>query len=235
MNKLVVFTMGGKGGVGKTAVMTSLAEYYQFNNIPIGMIDCDIENDKAGCLNHFFPEARKINIREPDGLDVFIDIAADDNTQVLVADLGAGAGVDLINWFKEMYPICLENGIKFLAIGSVTANPGSLDTVFTWTESLQKNVKYLIVRNLFQGETLLWDNSETSETLKNLFVPEVITFQSRLPKWQTELENNGLTLTKAMDSPLPMFSKISAKCRLHMWRRQIFTEFDRVRELLIPA
>ncbi|MCF7791588.1 MAG: hypothetical protein K9L78_04860 [Victivallales bacterium] len=235
MSKLVVFTMGGKGGVGKTAIMTSLAEYYQSNNIPIGMVDCDTENGKSGCLNHFFPEANKINIREPDGLDIFIDIASENDKDVLIADLGAGSGVDLINWFRVMYPICVEYGIEFLAIGSITANPGSIDTVFTWTEFLQKNVKYLIVKNQFQGDTTLWDNSHSAEKLKKIFTPDIITMPTRIPKWQTELENHGLTLSRAMESKLPMFSKISARCRLHMWRKQIFSEFDKVKDILIPA
>ncbi len=34
-SKRVVFTMGGKGGVGKTGVMVALAEWFAANEIPV--------------------------------------------------------------------------------------------------------------------------------------------------------------------------------------------------------
>ncbi|HBM17266.1 MAG TPA: hypothetical protein DD381_13135 [Lentisphaeria bacterium] len=235
MNKLVVFTMGGKGGVGKTASLVSLVEYYDENKISRKLIDCDMENKKAGSLKRFFPEAEKINIRQPNGLDVFIDIASSEDSPVVVADLGAGSSVDLIGWFEEMYPAANDLGIMFLAIGSVTANPGSIETVFNWGKALQQRVKYLIIKNTFQGIPDLWITGEKAIQFKEGFKTDEIEMKPRIPEWQTELENHGLTLTKAMDSSLPMFSKISAKCRLHMWRKQIFNEFDRVKAILLPA
>ena len=33
-NKRVVFTMGGKGGVGKTGLMVALAEWFEAHEIP---------------------------------------------------------------------------------------------------------------------------------------------------------------------------------------------------------
>ena len=48
-----------KGGVGKTAAIVSLIEYYDFHSIPRVIIDCDMENKKAGSLKRFFPEAEK--------------------------------------------------------------------------------------------------------------------------------------------------------------------------------
>jgi hypothetical protein len=235
MNKMVIFTMGGKGGVGKTASLVSLVEYFDENNVSRKLIDCDMENRKAGSLFRFYPEAEKVDIRQPNGLDIFIDTASADDAPVVVADLGAGASVDLIGWFNEMYPAAAELGISFLAIGSVTANPGSVETVFRWGESLEDKVGYLIVKNLFQGVTDLWENSRLSVEFKEIFKPDEIIIKSRIPEWQTELENHGLTLSKAMGSKIPMFSKISAKCRLHMWRKQIFKEFDRIKEILIPV
>ena len=235
MSKLVIFTMGGKGGVGKTASLVSLVEYFDENNISRKLIDCDLENKKAGSLIRFFPEAEKVNIRKPNGLDVFIDIASSNDAPIVVADLGAGSSVDLIGWFGEMYPAAEELDISFLAVGSITANPGSVETVFTWGKALQKKVKYLIIKNLFQGTPDLWDFGEKAIQFKEGFNVDVLEIKSRIPEWQTELENHGLTLTKAMNSALPMFNRISAKCRLHMWRKQIFNEFDRVKETLIPV
>lgn len=46
-NKRVVFTMGGKGGVGKTGLMVALAEWFQAHEIPFTLLDLDTENNLA--------------------------------------------------------------------------------------------------------------------------------------------------------------------------------------------
>jgi Mrp family chromosome partitioning ATPase len=45
--KRVVFTMGGKGGVGKTGVIVALAEWFAANEIPVTLLDLDTENKRA--------------------------------------------------------------------------------------------------------------------------------------------------------------------------------------------
>src|ERR1700722_12796795 len=52
--KRVILSMGGKGGVGKTNVMTGLAEWYQEHQIPVTLLDLDTENKARGSLTHFF-------------------------------------------------------------------------------------------------------------------------------------------------------------------------------------
>jgi hypothetical protein len=53
-NKRVVFTMGGKGGIGKTGLMVALAEWFEANEIPFTLLDLDTENKARGSLKHFF-------------------------------------------------------------------------------------------------------------------------------------------------------------------------------------
>ena len=40
----IVYTQGGKGGVGKSALITMLVEWYRKQDVPIGLIDMDSEN-----------------------------------------------------------------------------------------------------------------------------------------------------------------------------------------------
>jgi len=47
-SKRVVFTMGGKGGVGKTGVIVALAEWFAANEIPVTLLDLDTENKARG-------------------------------------------------------------------------------------------------------------------------------------------------------------------------------------------
>ena len=73
-NKRIVFTMGGKGGVGKTGLMVALAEWFEAHEIPFTLLDLDTENKARGSLKHFFNgSVTKVNIHTPAGLDTFID------------------------------------------------------------------------------------------------------------------------------------------------------------------
>ena len=66
--KRVVFTMGGKGGVGKTGVMVALAEWFEENQIPVMLLDLHTENKARGSLQHFFNgrAPKSTSTRRPD-------------------------------------------------------------------------------------------------------------------------------------------------------------------------
>src|SRR5512136_779161 len=127
--KRVILTMGGKGGVGRTSVMTGLAEWFEMCQIPVRLLDLDTENKARGSLTHFFGDAvPKVNIHTPAGLDAFVDHLSD-GVPVILADMGAGAGQITYEWFDRMYPDVADYGIVFTAIGVVTSDPASVESV----------------------------------------------------------------------------------------------------------
>jgi len=85
--KRVILSMGCKGGVGKTSIIVSLAEWFDANQIPVKLLDLDTENKTWGSLNHFFGRRiSKVNIHSPAGLDAFIDHLAE-GAPVVLADI----------------------------------------------------------------------------------------------------------------------------------------------------
>ena len=111
----VVFTEGSKGGTGKTAFSTMLVEWYAAHNIPCALIDMDTENKSQGSLSHFFPQARKSNIRQARGLDQFVEVLHE-NVPIVIADMGASAGDVALEWFDAMYIPASEAGaLRLLA------------------------------------------------------------------------------------------------------------------------
>src|SRR5205823_6121587 len=117
VQKRVILSMGGKGGVGKTSVIAALAEWFETNKIPMKLLDLDTENKSRGSLTHFFGgRVPKLNIHTPAGLDAFIDHLQED-PPVLLADMGAGSGRATHEWFDAMYPDIADAGIVFTAIG----------------------------------------------------------------------------------------------------------------------
>src|SRR5580698_2372829 len=145
--KRVILSMGGKGGVGKTSVMAGLAEWFEENAIPVKLLDLDTENKARGSLTHFFGgSVPKVNIHTAAGLDAFIDELTD-GPPVVLADMGAGAGQVTYEWFDKMYSDVTEAGIAFTAVGVVTADPASVESVLAWASRLGDRTAYLIVEN----------------------------------------------------------------------------------------
>jgi len=236
--KRVILSMGGKGGVGKTSVMTGLAEWFDENEIPVTLLDLDTENKARGSLAHFFGEqSPKVNIHTPAGLDAFVDRLAD-GAPVILADMGAGAGQVTYDWFERMYPDVTESGIGFTAIGVVTSDPASVESVLAWAARLQNRVEYLIVENSVaeHADFTYWHESEQAQQFQKMFKPAVIHMDYRLPDLENASRNHGVTLGQiaGRTTNAPELQKASFVMRAQSYRRRMFAEFDRVKELLLP-
>ena len=236
--KRIILSMGGKGGVGKTSIMAGLAEWFDENQIPVKLLDLDIENKARGSLTHFFGgRVPKININTPAGLDAFIDHLSD-GIPVILADMGAGAGQITYEWFDRMYPDVAEYGIAFTAIGVVTADPASVESVLSWAARLQNRVTYLVVENSIAEYTdfTYWNESEQAQQFKQVFDPAVIRMDYRLPDLENGARNHGLTLgdIASRKTNAPELQKASLVMRAQSYRRRMFAEFEKVKELLLP-
>jgi len=236
--KRIVLSMGGKSGVGKTAVMTGLADWYETNQIPITLLDLDTENKARGSMAHYFGNrAPKLNIHTPAGLDGFIDHLAD-GAPVILADMGAGAGQVTHDWFDRMYSDIADVGIVFTAIGVVTDDPASVESVLAWAARLQDRVAYLIVENsiMQHAHFTYWRESVQAIEFRKIFNPAQICMDFRLPDLENASRNHGATLgdVAARRTDAPELHKASLVMRAQSYRRRMFAEFDKVRELLLP-
>src|SRR5690349_21565321 len=196
----VIFTEGGKGGVGKTAFTSLLVEWYVKHNTPHSLLDLDTENKARGSLAHYFPQARKVNVHTSEGLDSFVDVL-DEGTPIVIADMGAGAGAVAHRWFGSMFRSVEEMGIAFTAIGVVTPDAASVESVLAWAAALQHRVQYLIVKNSLTdpAEFSYWENDPAAEEFRRVFRPQEIAMEYRLPKVENPARQHGLTLDKVAD------------------------------------
>ena len=241
-SKRVIFSMGGKGGVGKTGVMTLLAEWFQTANVPFTLLDLDTENKAAGSLKHYFPtSAHKINIHTPAGLDAFIDYLAEDSvhsTPALIADMGAGSGAVALDWFDTMHDEISQLGVAFTAVGIITPDPSTVDSVLAWAARLQHRVAYLIVENAPnpQPDFSYWHQTLEAQRFRDTFNPAVISVEFRLPDLENAARQHGATLGQvaSRQSPVPLLQKTSFVLRAQAYRRRLFAEFDKAAQLLLP-
>jgi hypothetical protein len=236
--KRVILSMGGKGGVGKTSVMSALAEWFEANEIPVKLLDLDTENKARGSLTHFFGGGvPKVNIHTPAGLDSFVDQLSD-GPPVILADMGAGAGQVTYDWFETMYPDVSDAGIVFTAIGVVTADPASVESVLAWASRLQNRVEYLIAENSItdHADFTYWRESDQALQFQRVFQPAVIHMDYRLPDLENATRNHGVKLgdVAARTTTAPELQRASLVMRAQSYRRRMFAEFERVKELLLP-
>jgi hypothetical protein len=234
----VIISMGGKGGVGKTNVMTGLAEWYDDHQIPVTLLDLDTENKARGSLTHFFGgTVPKINIHTPEGLDAFLDYL-DSGPPIVLADMGSGAGRVTHAWFDQMYAPVALRGIVFTAVGVITSDPASVESVLTWADRLQRRVAYVIVENETDANATFtyWRESAQALAFQQTFKPAVIQMAYRLPHLETAMRNHGVTLSQVThrQTDVPELQLSKAVLRAEGYRHRLFEQFERVKDLLLP-
>lgn len=236
--KRVVFTMGGKGGVGKTGVIVALAEWFRANEIPVTLLDLDTENKARGSLKHFFNGAvTKVNIHTPAGLDAFVD-HLESNTPIILADMGAGAGQVAADWFESMYEDVAATGVRFTAIGVVTPDPASVESVLAWASRLQDRVEYVIVENATNAlaDFTYWKSTEQADRFREAFSPEILRMEFRLAELENPIRQHGIQLGQVADRKVAVeeLKRASLVMRAQSYRRKLFAEFDRTKQVFLP-
>jgi len=237
-NKRVVFTMGGKGGVGKTGLMVALAEWFEANEIPFTLLDLDTENKARGSLKHFFNgSVTKVNIHTPAGLDTFVD-HLESGAAIILADMGAGSGQIASEWFDAMYDDVSATGARFTAVGVVTPDPASVESVLAWANRLQERAQYVVVQNATnpQSDFGYWDSAEQAIRFREALSPIVIRMEFRLAELENPARQHGIRLGQVAtrQNAINELKRASIVMRAESYRRRLFSEFDRAKEMFLP-
>jgi hypothetical protein len=237
-SKRVIFTMGGKGGVGKTGVMVALAEWFAANGIRVTLLDLDTENKVRGSLKHFFNgTVTKVNIHTPAGLDALVDYL-DGGSQIILADMGAGGGQVAADWFESMHEDVAATGVRFTAIGVVTPDPASVESILAWASGLQDRVQYVVVENANSAlsDFTYWRSTAQAERFREAFSPTVLQMEFRLAELENPIRQHGIKLGEVADrtATVEELKRASLIMRAQSYRRHLFAEFERAKEAFLP-
>jgi hypothetical protein len=122
MSCTLIFTAGAKGGSGKTTAARFLITYLRDRGRRPLILDLDDENHT---LSRFFPEAVQIGIQREFAHDILIEKAIFPEHDIILADLKAGTGHEVLRWFLELpFGELTEGGVEFVCVGSVKRAPG---------------------------------------------------------------------------------------------------------------
>lgn len=237
-NKRAVFTMGGKGGVGKAGLVVALAEWLEAHEIPCTLLDLDTENKARGSLKHFFNgSVTKVNIHTPAGLDSFID-HLESGSSIVLADMGAGSGQVASDWFDSMYEDVSATGARFTAVGVITPDPASVESVLAWANRLQDRVQYVVVQNATSPQSNFgyWDSAEQAIRFRESLSPTVVRMEFRLAELENPARQYGVRLGQvaARQNSVDELKRASIVMRADSYRRRFFSEFDRATEMFLP-
>jgi len=158
---------------------------------------------------------------------------------MVLADLGAGSGKFTFKWFDDMHDPLQEAGVRFLAIGVVTSEVATTETIFNWANALKSRTDYLIVRNHRNGDDFsALENSEPGQRFLKVSRAPVIDMEARLDDIQRDLDKRGLSLRQALEAPSeiagPFLSRAVSKIRMRGYLTRMNAQFRRVVDTLLP-
>jgi MinD-like ATPase involved in chromosome partitioning or flagellar assembly len=235
----VVFTQGGKGGVAKTEVVLSLIPWYRQQGIQPVLLDFDFENTNKSGLQNFYPEARKFDVHIEGALDEFFDVCDRDDVEVVIADLGAGAGSATYSWFDQAFDDAEELGIRFTSIGVTTNEAGAVQSILKWAAHLQDRVDYLIVLNELRepgSKFEYWNDEPAVARFIEAFSPVIMPMGARIQEFQSEMRNWSTTLQAVIEMKVEaeFLKRTKNVVRAKRYQRQLFEGFDQATSILLP-
>lgn len=237
MSKRVIFTQGGKGGVGKTTLAVSLVEWFRAQKIPIQILDFDVENEEASGLKCFIPEAVKFNIHRDGSLDAIFDILDDKAADVLLIDQAAASGEPTFRWFEDMAEAANVEGIAFTSIGVVTGDPGSVQALLKWADKLQDNVDYLVALNQMHDpdeDFNSWMTDQSAHEFREAFDPAVLTLRSRLPEFEELMRASGTTVGQvAAGKAKGKLASTRWRLRAKGYQATLYDSFNEISDFLL--
>jgi len=233
----ILFTQGGKGGVGKTTVIAALTGWIRTKGFDPVLLDFDSENREKSSFQSFYPEAQKIDIRAPDSLDRVFHFLETPGT-IVIADQGAGSGAETFSWFDRTAQIVGEFA-DVTSIGIVTKDPGSVASVLSWAYHLGNRVRYLIVLNeLVRGSGFdAWCTTPEVQEFVTRTAPAIIALQNRNPDFEDMLRANHLTLEKVINRrhSVDWFHSLTRIVQGRRYQQEAYDAFESVSHILLPS
>lgn len=241
----VIMSAGTKGGTGKSTYLTYLNGWYEEAGIEPYLIDAD---EESRTLSRFFPRARKIEPRRVKSYDVIVNLAETGEQPVIIADLKAGVGHDLLTWAADIpYEELTQLDVKFVFVGMITSSPDSVSSLLRWVDGLGRNIKWLVVKNLKDSDAAgmdpecvpfpEYDLTKQALEFRKKFRPATVVMPGLDAECQGELERMGITIRDvlARRPGVPdLLTSLIVRARLRRYQAYLYEQLDALKELLLP-
>lgn len=223
----VLFSVGAKGGVGKSTVLRHVAEWTISLGLPPLLIDADDENRS---LTRFFPTASPVEVSKPRVLDALVHRLLEERPRVAIIDLKAGVREEMARWFADIpFEDLAQEEIKFTAIAVLTNNIDSHMSVLNWVNLLGPRVRWLVVRNHVYGnfENHL-DKTVQGREFYSALKPVTIDLEQWDGDYQAALERSSLLVTPLLEGKThdPLLSAFLHVRKLRTLQAKMFSQLS---------
>lgn len=239
----ILFTAGAKGGTGKSTAARFLVTYLRDRGVDPLLLDLDDENRT---LSRFFPEALRVEIKKRSSHDILVHRAID-GAPLILADLKAGTGREVLDWWLDIpFEELRSLDVNFVCLASITSSPDSVQSFLNWVSALQDRVRYVVFKNLKDGEYLPdYDESDGALSFRQRFAPHHVVIPRLDEEYVTELERLDLTVAEVLDATNgksargkdigPVLCQLMVRARLRRFQQNIYVQFDPILDSLKPS
>ncbi len=236
--KLVVFSIGGKVGVGKSWLISLLADWYVSRKVGFHAIDLDNENST---LSRFYPSAQFVELTSERDLDEMMTRIVVGGDALTLIDMRAASTDRMVPWLQQVdfEELAKAHGVGFTAIGVVDSSEDSIVNIGFWAADVlkkAKGIRYVIVRNKVRGEELPYETSDHRRRYREkLDLVEIEV--PKLDQWvhaKLETENRSVGAALAMDDAGSPFMQFMTRARLKRYQQTMFEQFEAVQDRLLP-
>ena len=106
-----------------------------------------------------------------------------------------------------------------------------------WADALQHRVQYLVVKNSLTDPANFdyWEQTKAARDFRREFQPKEISMEYRLHKVEHPARQHGLTINRVADRQTDVreLQQTTVVMRAQAYRRNLFAELDRVKDLLL--
>jgi len=234
IKKRQILVCGDKGGVGKSTIARTLAEWLATKNAGALLFDGD---DTNPTFTRYFPKAQRLLSKTTKGFEVLIN-NLEKKESVQLVDLGAGTSLTLVQFAEKTDYIatCSEFAARVTFAFALAPSADSIGLLKILSESFRSSADYVVCRNeANSGSWELWDGSATRKTILEEYSgielmipaldPDAYSVVDRLATGVEELAwGNAVMIPE-----VPLVSRSYIK----RWRDKVFAQFEQASQFVL--
>jgi hypothetical protein len=170
-NYPIVFIDGDKGGVGKSAACSALADWCIARNIPIAVVDGDARNPDVGRMFDQLVPVGHANLRVHDGWMDLMDFVHANMDRTIMISMPAGIGSELSKEAHKFMRMSKDLGRNVGLVWVINRTIDSVNLLNPALTALGEDLKAkFVLKNLFFGEAekfRRWDDSNTKKKFES--------------------------------------------------------------------
>jgi len=233
IKKRQILVCGDKGGVGKSTIARTLAEWLKSRNAQSLLLDGD---DTNPTFTRYLPNAQRLLTKTTKGFEVLIN-NLERAEPIQIVDLGAGTSLTLVQFAEktDFVSTCSEFAARVTFVFALAPSADSIGLLKILSESFGPSADYVVCRNeANSGSWSLWEGSSTRKAILEGYGGTELTIPALDPDAYSAVDRlaageTPLTWLEASRIPeVPLVSRSYIK----RWRDKTFNQFDRAAHFL---